>query len=250
MEARVVEVCVDSVESAVAAQEGGADRVELCDSLLEGGTTPSAGLIEIARRHLRIGLHVMIRPRGADFLYSDVEFQAMQRDVELAGESGADGVVIGMLQADGDVDCERSAQLARLARPMSVTFHRAFDMTRDPLRALDALVDLGVERVLTSGGRPSAPDGLEPIARLVERGQNRIRILVGCGITAENAAAVLEATGAREVHVGSACRVPEESQMKYRNAGITMGAGSEGREYRIWRTSAEAVRAIVEAVQG
>src|SRR4029079_16681694 len=142
-----IEVCVDTVESAMAAERGGADRVELCDNLLEGGTTPSAGAIAIARQQLGIKLQVIIRPRGGDFCFSEIEFAVMQHDIALAKQLGADGVVIGMLTADGEIDTEHTRALIELALPLSVTFHRAFDMARDPYRALENLIGLGVDRI-------------------------------------------------------------------------------------------------------
>ena len=147
----IVEVCVDSVESAVAAQAGGADRVELCAALLEGGFTLSAGAMEEARKRLSIGIQMMVRPRGGDFLYSDLEFEIMQRDVDLAKRAGANGVVFGILDREGAVDADRTRQLVERARPMNVTFHRAFDMVRDLFEALEMLVRLGVDRIFTSG---------------------------------------------------------------------------------------------------
>ncbi|MGH9764286.1 MAG: copper homeostasis protein CutC, partial [Blastocatellia bacterium] len=146
-----IEVCVDTVESAIAAQRGGADRIELCGNLIEGGITPSIGAIEMVRKNLSIPLHVVIRPRGGDFLYSDIDFEVMKRDIELVKWLGADGVVFGVLTPRAAVDVERTEDLIARARPLSVTFHRAFDMTRDPYQSLDDLIALGVNRVLTSG---------------------------------------------------------------------------------------------------
>ncbi|MCC7306747.1 MAG: copper homeostasis protein CutC, partial [Acidobacteria bacterium] len=164
----LLEVCVDSVESAFAAEKGGADRVELCDNLVEGGTTPSAGSIEAARERLSIKLHVIVRPRGGDFLYSDIELDVMKRDILTAKDLGADGVVIGVLNADGTIDREHTRELVEIARPMSVTFHRAFDMTREPFEAMETLIDLGIDRILTSGQEPGAEKGVELIRELVE----------------------------------------------------------------------------------
>jgi copper homeostasis protein len=157
----VLEICIDSVEAAMAAQQGGANRVELCADLLEGGTTPSAGTIHLARRSIDIDLNVIIRPRGGDFCYTPVEFEVMKLDIETAKAAGANGVVIGVLNEDGSVDADRTSELVTLARPMSVTFHRAFDMARDPYQALETLIDLGVDRVLTTGQESSVLEGLD-----------------------------------------------------------------------------------------
>ena len=200
----ILEVCIDSVEGVIAARDGGADRVELCDNLVEGGTTPSAGTIEVARAQEGIGIMVMIRPRGGDFLYSDLEFGVMKQDIEVAKSLGADGVVLGLLNSDGTVDDGRVAELIAVARPMEVTFHRAFDMTRDLHEALESLTELGVDRILTSGGRATAPEGTPLIAELVRRaaksGLEAPVIMPGCGIREHNIRELLTRTGAREVH--------------------------------------------------
>jgi copper homeostasis protein len=246
----LLEVCLDSVESAIAAQEGGADRVELCDNLLEGGTTPSQGAIEQARAYIDIGLHVIIRPRGGDFLYSEVEFEVMKSDVAAARDCDANGVVIGILRPDGTVDSERTAALVELARPLSVTFHRAFDMTRDASEALEELVGLGVDRVLTSGQAPSVPRGLERIAALVQQAGDRIVILPGAGITLENACEVVEKTGVTEIHVGSPLTELVESRMEFRNQAVYMGGPDGPPEYAVRRVSSAKVRRLIGALKG
>ncbi len=200
----LIEACVDSVESALAAEGGGASRVELCDNLLEGGTTPGAGAIAAAREQLHIPLHVMIRPRGGDFCYSDAEFDAMERDIAMVKESGADGIVIGVLRPDGTVDVERTRALVALARPLSVTFHRAFDMTRDAFEALESLIDLGVDRILTSGQAPSVTEGLDTITELVKRADSRIVIMACGGVNERNIAQVVRQTHVSELHARSA----------------------------------------------
>jgi copper homeostasis protein len=237
----IIEVCVDAVESAMAAERGGADRVELCDNLIEGGTTPSAGAIEIARQQLGIKLHVIIRPRGGDFCYSEVEFAIMQRDIALAKRLGADGVVIGILTSDGDVDVERTRALIELARPMSVTFHRAFDMTRDPEQALEELIALGVDRILTSGQEPSVIEGLDLIAELVRRAGDRVIIMPGGG-TERNIRKVVAQAGVREVHVTGTTSV--ESSMRFRNQRVFMGGELRPPEYTRLTTDPEQIRQL------
>src|ERR1051326_932728 len=169
-----VEICVDSAAGAFAAQCGGADRVELCDNLLEGGTTPSAGAIKVARRGLKIGLQVIIRPRGGDFLYDADEMEVMREDIRMAKDLGADGVVLGCLTAVGDIDQARTLELIQCARPLNVTFHRAFDMCRDPQQGLEDLIQLGVDRVLTSGQDSSCLEGMDLIAALQKQARGRI----------------------------------------------------------------------------
>lgn len=243
----VIEVCVDSVESALAAQEGGADRVELCDNLIEGGTTPSVGTMELARQHLTIGLNVMIRPRGGDFCYSDVEFQVMRIDVQAAKQSGADGVVFGILKPDGEIDKERTRELVELARPMSVTFHRAFDMTRDPYEALQDLIDLGIDRVLTSGQENSVLEGLELIADLVQGAAGRIVVMPGGGITERNINMIIAATHAREAHVLGTMSV--ESPMLYRNMRPFMGGELRPPEFSRSVTDPNRIRQFIAAAR-
>jgi len=240
-----VEVCVESVESAIASQQGGAHRVELCANLLEGGTTPSAGAIAAARKALGIALHVIVRPRGSDFCYSDVEFDVMRRDVAAAKELGADGVVIGLLREDGRVDAERTRELAALARPISVSFHRAFDMCRDPHEALETLIQLGIDRVLTTGQEDSIWDGMELVAELVRRAGDRIIVMPGGGRDG-NVKAIVERTGAREVHVVGTRAV--ESRMRFRNDRCFMGGALRSPEYSWAVTDPQRIQAIVDAV--
>ncbi len=244
-----VEICLDSVDSAVAAQQGGADRVELCDNLAQGGTTPSWGMVQLARQQIDVGLMVIVRPRGGDFLYSDAEFAVMKRDVAHLCGSGADGVVLGCLNSDGTVDKRRTAALIELAksgdRPLSVTFHRAFDMTRDPFEALETLLELGVDRVLTSGQASSAMAGGELINQLQAVAGNRLIVLPAVGINAGNVAQLVAETGVQEVHIGGAVRERIASQMAFQNHLVHMGPNGES-EFDVWRTSAEKVHAIVE----
>ncbi len=243
----ILEACVDSVEAAIAAQKGGADRVELCANLLEGGTTPSAGTIQLARERIDIRLNVIIRSRGGDFCYSDVEFEVSKLDVELAKKLGADGVVIGILNEDGMVDVERVGALVELARPMNVTFHRAFDMARDPYQALEEIIELGIDRILTSGQEYSVLEGLDLITELVQKAGDRIIIMPGGGITERNIGKIVEQSGVREVHVAAWGSV--ESRMKYRNSRCFMGGELRPPEFALTVTDADRVRGFVGAIR-
>jgi copper homeostasis protein len=195
-----LEVCIDSVESALAAQQGGAGRVELCSDLGHGGITPSVGMIRSVRESVSLKVHVMIRPRAGDFLYSDAEYEVMKNDVLEAKKLGVDGLVFGILTKDGTVDSVRTEMLMQMARPLSVTFHRAFDETADVFDALADLARIGVDRVLTSGGRPTVESGLQTLAELVKAAKSSISVLAGGGITHENVAHVVQKAGVNEVH--------------------------------------------------
>jgi copper homeostasis protein len=240
-----IEVCVDSVASAVAAERGGASRVELCGNLLEGGVTPSAGLIELVRARTSITLQVMIRPRGGDFCYTAEEFETMQRDIVAAKKLGADGVVLGLLNPDGSVDVERTRRLAELARPLNVTFHRAFDMSADLFRALEDIRAISVDRVLTSGAEPTASQGAATIARLVQAAHGRIAIMACGTIREHNAASIIEQTGVREIHVG--LKSPVVSPMIHRNLKVSMGTMT-GNDYQSYQVREEDVRNLRRAV--
>jgi copper homeostasis protein len=241
----LIEVCVDSVASAVAAQRGGAARVELCSDLLEGGVTPSAGLIEMVRARISIGLQLIVRPRPGDFCYADEEFEIMRRDIVTAKYLGADGVVLGILDAKGNVDIPRSCQLVELARPLSVTFHRAFDMSADLFRALEDVCATGADRLLTSGGEQTCLQGLDTVARLVKAADGRIAIMAGGSIGHNDAANIIERTGVREIHVGLGS--PLASPMLHRNPRVTMGRAA-GREYQRLQVLEESVRKLQRAI--
>jgi len=225
----LIEVLVDSVESARAAEAGGANRLEVCQNLFEGGTTPSAGLISTLARAVSIPFNVMIRPRGGDFCYSDCEFEVMRQDVRIARELGASGIVFGVLTPDGTVDEVRSSELIALARPASVTFHRAIDVSRDPAEALECLIRLGVDRVLTSGGEPTVLEGVEVIASMVKQAGTRIVVMPGGGIRERNVERILRMTGASEIHVSGSRAV--ESRMEYRNTRVPMGKDLRAPEF-------------------
>jgi len=216
-----VEVCVDSLESAVAAERGGAKRVELCSSLAEGGVTPSAGLIATARQNLSINLHVIIRPRGGDFCYSPDEFAVMKKDILMAKQLGANGVVFGILDVDGRVDIPRTRDLVQYAMPLATTYHRAFDMSADLGKSLEDVVEAGADRVLTSGGASTAIEGIQVLRGLVEVARGRIVVLACGGIDIENVHSVIEKTGVREIHVSLRTTMP--SPMRYRNPNLSMG---------------------------
>lgn len=241
----VFEVCVDSVDAAVAAERGGAHRVELCSDLLEGGLTPSHGTIEVARKRLGIKIMSMVRPRGGDFCYSEAEFDVMRHDVAAAKALGADGIVLGLLNPDGTVDRKRTEELVAIARPLPVTFHRAFDMTRDPFEALDTLIELGVDRVLTSGQEPTVLEGIDLIAALVERAAGRIIVMPGGGITERTAPKIVRALKVSEMHF--AALEPENGRMQYRNPRVYMGGTLRPPEYTLEVTRPEGVAAIIAA---
>lgn len=240
----LIEVCVDSVESARAAEAGGADRIELCQALGEGGLTPSAGLLVVVRERVELPIAVMIRPRRGDFCYSEAEFDVMRRDLLDAKQNGADFIVTGILTAEGSVDIVRMRELVALARPLPVTFHRAFDMVCDVERALEDLIDLGVERVLTSGRERTVVDGLETVVRLRQQARGRIVIVPGGGIDEENIIRILAASGATEFHV-SASEI-QESPMTFRNSQVVMGRTQSLSEYSVSRTSEARVRKFRE----
>ncbi len=243
----LIEACVNSVVSAVEAEKGGAHRVELCDNLLEGGTTPSAASIQLAGKVLSIDLNVIVRPRGGDFCYSDIEFDVMKSDILAAKELGANGVVIGILDVDGRVDTKRTGELIDIARPMSVTFHRAFDMTADPFQALHDLIDLKVDRILTSGQKNTAEEGIALISDLMKEAGEDIIIMPGCGITPENIEKLAEQTGAKELHVFAMKKV--ESPMIHRNPEAFMGAPVETSEYETSITDADEIQKIISRLK-
>ncbi|MGC1549021.1 MAG: copper homeostasis protein CutC [Rhodanobacter sp.] len=238
----LLEVAANSVTSALTAQEGGAGRVELCTALELGGVTPSFAQIAMAREHLSIPLYVLIRPRGGDFVYSDRECELMLRDIETCVELGCDGVVLGVLDAEGKVDMVRCRELVAAARGLGVTFHRAFDVSLDPLQTLEDVIALGCERVLTSGTRDSAVDGASLIHTLIAQAAGRLTVMPGAGITAQNIAGLAQATGAREFHASAKHSLP--SRMQQHRQALSGLDGSE------LCTDLVQVREIVAALRG
>ncbi|MFN8581006.1 MAG: copper homeostasis protein CutC [Gemmatimonadaceae bacterium] len=241
----ILESCVDSVASALASAEGGAHRVELCANLVEGGTTPSAGTLSRCVERITIPVVAIVRPRGGDFLYDDDDAIAMERDVRAAVTLGAHGVAIGALRAEGTVDAELTRRLLEAARPATVTFHRAFDMTRDLFEALDTLLELGVDRVLTAGGPTRALDGTDRIAALVQRAGDRLHVMAGGGVRADHVAQLVARTGVREVH--ARLMEPVESEMRYRAPGAIARTFTPD-EFVHQRTSATEIAAMVRAL--
>lgn len=241
----LIEVCVDSAASAVAAERGGAARVELCSDLLEGGVTPSAGLIAAVRSRISIDLQVIVRPRGGDFFYDADEVEIMKRDIETCKSLEADGVVLGILDREGQVDIAQTRELVELARPMNVTFHRAFDMSADLFRALEAVCETGADRVLTSGGEQKCLQGVGTITRLVQDARGRVVIMAGGGIGDNDVASIIEQTGVSEIHVGLS--TPVGSPMRYRNSRISMGK-AQGREYLRQQVLEETVQKLQRTI--
>lgn len=215
----LIEVCADGIDSAIAAQKGGAHRIELCSALSIGGLTPSKGLMESVISCLKIPVNVLIRPREGDFLYSSSEFNVIQSDIVAAKEAGASGIVIGLLNSDGTVDTLRMKELTDLCRPMSVTFHRAFDMTKDPQEALEQIIKLGCDRILTSGGYISAFAGKIMIASLVKKANNRIVIMAGAGINESNFMELAHTTGCPEYHLSASGR--RSGEMNFMNKQLS-----------------------------
>lgn len=219
---RILEICANSAQSCVEAEAGGAARVELCAAIPEGGTTPSYGEIRTAQALTSsVDIHIIIRPRGGDFLYTGAEVQAMLYDIGMAGELGVHGVVFGCLTREGDVDVSLLKRLMAAAAPLSVTFHRAFDACRDPFTALEQIADCGCDRILTSGQQPDALRGIPLLSSLVKRAAGRIIIMPGCGVRPENIAEIAARTGATEFHTSARSLV--FSAMEYRNENVSMG---------------------------
>ena len=241
----LLEVCAGDIDSVIAAAQGGASRVELCSALGEGGVTPSIGFIRSALKVPGIRVHVLIRPRGGDFLYTPQEVDCMVDDIVAAREAGVHGVVIGALTPDGEIDMNACRKMMEAAAGISVTFHRAFDLCRDPFKALEDIISLGCDRILTSGQAQTALEGKENLAELVKQADGRIIILAGAGVSQSNAAEILNASVTGEIHASA--RTSVESGMKFRHSGVSMGTpGSD--EYSRKTTSADIVKQIVSQI--
>ena len=238
-----IEICLDSVESVIIAERAGADRVELCSDLFEGGLTPTVGTFLLAKEKTDIPVNVMIRPRGGDFCYSDLEFEVMMREARFFKEHGADALVFGVLTPDGEIDEERTKRLIDIARPLPVTFHRAFDMTRDAFRSLDKLISLGVDRVLTSGLEPTVLEGADTLRALVERAGERMVVMPGSGLNERNFNKIKNLIGAKEYHMGLSSSIP--SKMAFHPGHVYMGGLLRQNEFSISRVGEERIRSVV-----
>ena len=245
-----IEIVVYNIESALKAQEGGADRIELCDNPGEGGTTPSYGTIELVRQNVSIDVFPMIRPRGGDFHYSSYEFHAMKRDIIQCQKLSVDGVVFGILNPDGTIDKKRCKELIERARPLKVTCHRAFDMTRDPFEALEDCIEVGFNRILTAGQQAQAIKGADLIGELIKKAAGRIAIMPGSGVNENTVEEILRKSGATEIHFSATAS--RNSAMQYKNAAIAGMGSDEGSEFQLRTVDPERIRTmrrLAEAVK-
>lgn len=247
MKKKIFEICVYNSISALNAQLAGADRIELCDNMYEGGTTPSYGMIKIIREKLKIEINVMIRPRGGDFCYDDTEFEIMKNDILKCKELKVNGVVFGILKSDGNIDIERTSELAELARPLSVTFHRAFDMTPDLFKSMDELALIGIDRILTSGGQNTATEGVETIKKLILNAKDAIIIMPGSGINSESISKISDISGANEFHLSG--KMPVNSEMVFRKNNISMSGIPGIDEYVHMVSNKEIIKQTINAIK-
>ena len=241
-----IEICAFSIESCLNAQAAHATRVELCAGIYEGGTAPSYGMVALARQLLSIELYVMIRPRGGDFCYEDDEFEVMRRDVEMAKQLGADGVVLGILLPNGQIDTARTRELVALAQPLKTTFHRAFDRAIEPFEALEQIIETGAVRLLTSGQQPTAYAGKSLITNLVKKANGRIDIMAGSGVNAQNAAALAQ-TGVQALHLTAKATRP--GQMLFRDSNVAMASAVSVNENEVIFSNIANIMAIFEALR-
>lgn len=242
----ILEVCADSVQSAVAAQEGGADRIELCSGLVIGGLSPSPALFKQIRKYTDLKIRTLLRPRFGDFCYDDYEFQTLKEEVEMFRELGADGVVIGMLNPDGTLDMERMEVLVNAAGDIGITLHRAFDVCRDPYEALEQCASLGIDTILTSGQKSSAWEGRGLLAELAEQAAGRVEILAGAGVNPGVIEKLAGCTAVRAFHMSG--KKVMDSRMEFRREGVPMGIPGFS-EFEIWQTDMEQVRRAVQVLQ-
>jgi copper homeostasis protein len=240
--AMTCEVVVYNIESAFKAQEGGADRIELCDNPGEGGTTPSPGLVEVVRKNVSLDVYVMLRPRGGDFCYSSYEFHTMKRDLLQFQKLSVDGFVFGILQPDGTMDKKRCKELIDKARPLNTTCHRAFDMTRDPFEALEDCIEAGFKRILTSGQMAKAGEGVDLIRRLVDKAGDRISIMAGSGVNEDTVQALVKNSGVKEIHFSATAS--RNSMMTFRNQNITAMGSDPSAEFLVRTVDPDRVRKI------
>lgn len=241
----VLEACVDSVKSAIEAEKGGAQRVELCSNLIIGGTSPGAALFRQVRKYTDLKIRVLLRPRFGDFCYDYYEHEMMKEDVEMYRDLGADGIVTGILKPNGDLDVERMRGLIEIAGDTDVALHRAFDVCRNPQEVLEQSVELGIKTILTSGQKNSAWEGRDLLKELVEQSAGRIEILAGAGISPETIEKLVPYTGASSYHMSG--KVTLDSTMEFRREGVSMGFPGFS-EYEIWQTDAENIRRAVEVL--
>ncbi|QUH27690.1 copper homeostasis protein CutC [Vallitalea guaymasensis] len=242
----ILEGCVDSVESAIEAEKGGGNRLELCSNLIIGGTTPSINLFNMVREHTNIKINVLIRPRFGDFCYSDKEFEVIKREVKMFQEAGADGVVIGVLNPDGTLDIDRMNELIHITEGMHITLHRAFDMCKNPLETLEQAKQLGINTILTSGQKNSCYDGKELIRELVNNSKGKVDILIGGGVKAEIIKEMYKFTGAVSYHMSG--KEVINSSMEYRKEEVSMGIASLS-EYSIWQTSSTKISQVKDILE-
>jgi len=243
-----VEIVVYNIESAMKAQEGGADRIELCENPGEGGTTPSYGTIELVRQNLSIDVFVMIRPRGGDFCYSNYEFHAMKRDISQCQKLSVDGFVFGILNPDGTIDKKRCKELIDKCKPLKVTCHRAFDMARDPFEALEDCIEIGFDRILTAGQQAQASKGADLIAELIKKANGRIAIMPGSGVNEDTVTEIVKKTHAKEIHFSATAF--RDSAMQFRNPQIAGMGSEEGSEFKLRTVDPQRVKLIRSLAEG
>jgi len=241
------EIVVYNIESALKAQEGGADRIELCDNPAEGGTTPSFGIIENVRQNVSLDVYVMIRPRGGDFCYSNYEFHSMKRDIWQCQKLSVDGVVFGILNPDGTIDKKRCRELIDKCRPLKVTCHRAFDMTRDPFEALEDCIEVGFDRILTAGQQAQALKGAGLIGELIRKANGRIAIMPGSGVNENTVEEIVRLSGAKEIHFSAT--TSRESTMQYKNIAISGMGSEEGAEFKLRTVDPARIKKIRDLAQ-